>query len=540
MSAKRNIPVFLFFFITVFLVYLPAQDAKFINDTFYYLYEIDTTGWKGILHSYHMIFIWYLPSLAYCILFKLFGLHWLGWHIAFCALHSLNALLLFRMLKKIFRQQPSFISYTASLLFLISPFQTEVVAWGGALHYLMIVTFLLAGMLALIAYFENGKVKHIVYYHVLFICSLSCFEHAFLFPFVYGLWVLCILPDFEGASRKKTVKVFIIKFLSINILSLVGYFLLTKIIFGTWIAHYGASMHTHFSLMSMYECFINYNLKFLFYYRDLHDVFKKSYTLYSFHSSMLIAFPVILLILAVWFYKKAGSGNNKILVLFVLSYVWMLVPVLNLDQSFNFEIQSDRYGYIASVFFYPLLMLVGYLLLHRILFYIFCAFQLTVSIVLLIHSVHLWHRAGDISMSLIRNYPLQPSQKAYLVNLPDNYDGAYMFRNGFNEGLSVVHHKDYKNSAATIAWVNIFTKGNESVVEKLNDSTYYVKCIHDGKWYYYLGHGAIDYQNENYRVDFDEWNTAYTWTLTSMPADTSYVLQCYGEQWKIADTLRSH
>jgi len=94
-SQKQGRIVFLVYFPAYVIAILPVGNAKFINDTFYYLYEIQTYGWRGIANSYHMIFLWQLPSLCYFLLYKIFGMHWLGWHIVFSALHALNAVLLF-------------------------------------------------------------------------------------------------------------------------------------------------------------------------------------------------------------------------------------------------------------------------------------------------------------------------------------------------------------------------------------------------------------------------------------------------------------
>ncbi|MDB5227474.1 MAG: hypothetical protein JWN78_1667 [Bacteroidota bacterium] len=538
-KAKKLFLLFIFYFLVVFVFYFPAQNAKFVNDTFYYLYEIETTGWKGILWSYHMIFLWYLPSLAYCILYKLFGLHWLGWHIVFCVIHSMNALLLFILLNSIFSRGIVQVSLLASFLFLMSPFQTEVVAWGAALHYLLILLFLLSGFLVLLKYFETLKIKYLVYYHLLFACSLSCFEQAFFYPFAYGLFVLLIVPAVVNTRRMDALRIFLWRFFSLNILFIAAYFFLTKLVFGEWIAHYGATKHINISLKLLYSCFLNYNWKFLFFYRYLPFASRQFFERAAITNIAGIVFAILFFLMSCVFLKKKyyATSTGKILLFLFLCYFLMLLPVLNLDQSFVFEIQSDRYGYIASAFFYPLLAFIAYKIFNRSLYVLFATGEIIICATLLINSVHLWHRSGDVGFSLLKSYPLRSSQKAYILNLPDNYKGAYVFRNGFSEGLGLFHHNNYRTSVTPIAMVNIYTKQNETDTRKINDSTYCVRSTEIGKWYYFSGHGSCDYKKENYTVDFDEWNTTYTLTITKKPEDTTYVLQCYGDQWKIIDTL---
>lgn len=540
MNLKRHsLHLFILFYVIALILYYPAQNAKFVNDTFYYLYEIENFGWKGILNSYHMIFLWHIPSLAYCIIYKIFGLHWFGWHLVFCFLHSLNAYLLFILLKKIIKQETKYLSFIAALLFLISPFQTEVIAWGAALHYLLIVTFLLVCLIALIRFFETDKKKYLVCFHLSFLCSLSCFEQAFLFPFLFALFVMLIIPMVVDVNNKQITKLFFIRFFFLNMISIVGYFVLTKLVFGVWIAHYGSGTHATLNLKNMYETFLSYDFKFLLYYRYLPKQIHEYYNNATVHS-VIFAVSVLLLIMFVFlilYKKRYRTDNGKVLIFFSLSYISMLVPVLNLDTSFIFEIQSDRYGYIASLFYYPLFVIIAFRLFHKFIFIPLIFTEIVVCIMLLMNAVQLWQHSGDIAFSLLQSYPLQYSQKAFIINLPDNYKGVYMFRNGFVEGLALTHHKSQKYNAETLAWINIFSNENETSTEILKDSTYYVKCLKDGKWYYYKGKGADDYENENYKVDFDEWNTAYNLTIKNKPINTTYILQCNGDQWKIVDTI---
>jgi hypothetical protein len=241
------------------------------------------------------------------------------------------------------------------------------------------------------------------------------------------------------------------------------------------------------------------------------------------------------------FYKtKFYLKKEAKLILFLYSaFLFLLVPVLNLDRNFTFEIQSDRYGYAASMFFYAFLFITLYQFISKKVVYTIAIFSIALNCFLLIKSVSLWQKSGNLSLSLLKSYPLKSNQNAYLLNIPDNYAGVYTMRNGFGEGLSNVQNdKNFRYSSNDIiAWVNVFSNENETVVEKRDDATYFVRCLTNGKWYYFHGHGATDYETENYKVDFDEWNTAYNLTIKNKPKDTTYILQCYGDTWKIIDTL---
>ena len=111
-----------------------------------------------------------------------------------------------------------------------------------------------------------------------------------------------------------------------------------------------------------------------------------------------------------------------------------------------------------------------------------------------------------------------------------------MFRNGFPEGLNVVKGGWFKDDVHFIARVNILSADNETSVSKLSDSVYYVKCEQYGKWYYHVEpRKSISYPAD-YKIDFDEWNTAYTLTISDV-RDTVYLLKCHGAEWQMIDTL---
>jgi hypothetical protein len=526
---------FLLFFLVTFIIYLPAGDGKFVNDTFYYLNEIEQTGAKGMLGSYNMIFLWHVPSFSYYLIYKLFGLHWLGWHIIFAGFHSLNAVLLIRVVKKLLPEMDYGILWLAGALFLLSPFQTEVVAWGATFHYLLIVTFLLTGALSLLNYLKSPSNLQLLYYHLSFACALSCFEQAFLYPAVFAL---IAISSVSHPFERTFLRNLFLKFMVPNALMIALYFIGTKWVYGVWVAHYGAEKHVVLDWNMMYECLLNYLTKFMVFFRYLPDGLKALYHQPLLHDIIRWAFPVLVILLSAIIVRSQNMTlqNKKIIGMLAASFFLMLLPVLNLDQSFTFEIQSDRYGYIASMFFYPLMVLLLFHFLNRKISLGISMIFLAISVILLIPAIGYWGKSGAIGMKLIRDYPLKQGQQAFLLNLPDNYRGAYMFRNAFPEGLNVVKGAQFKEDIHFIARVNILSADNETSVSMLSDSVYYVKCEEYGKWYYHVEPRKSTRIHADYKVDFDEWNTAYTLTIRDV-RDSIYLLKCHGDEWQMIDTL---
>lgn len=540
MNKRNSFFIFLLFYIVLFVLYFPSQNGiLYVNDAMLNMYEFENTGWKGILHSYNMIFLWYVPSVFYFICYKLFGTNWLGWHAVLCLFHTVNAVLFVSLLSKITCAIPRIIIVLAAFLFLISPFQTEVVAWSALFHYSLSVTFLLLGLLVQLQYFKTKEIKFIGLFHLFYLFSLFCFEQAFLFPFVYLSFAVLIIPMIYEISWKQSLWKQLKFFFIGNVLCIILYFILTKLNFGVWVAHYGAEAHAKIPIKNMYENLLNYHWKFLFYYRYIPEPIRKYYNYNLIHKTITIAFPIFVSLIfyvlyKIKYYKKTSF---RILLFLYVSFMFLLVPVLNLDSSFTFEIQSDRYGYSASLFFYAFLLFTLFELFGDKIVYAFSFITIILCIGLLNNAVGLWHQSGNLSLALIKSYPLQPTQKSFVLNMPDNFAGVYTMRNGFNEGVSIVHQDNFKKASKPIAWVNVFSTENETSTEIINDSTYYVKCLRYGKWYYYNGAGATDYETDSIKVDFDEWNFAYTLTIKQRPKDSLFILQCYGDKWKIIDTV---
>jgi len=210
-----------------------------------------------------------------------------------------------------------------------------------------------------------------------------------LYPFVYLLFVG---GSFHLLFQKHEVnfkRVFAEVFISQLLLHLL-YFIMTKITYGVWVAHYGADTHVHIDIKSVYENFIDYFLKFTVSYRYIPEPIRRYYNYETIHLFFLVAFGVFF-VLTPFLIKKYFSADSSKIIFFLLgSYVLMLLPVLNLDLSYTFEIQSDRYGYIASLFFYAIVIVIAERFLHRKLFMAFSGIHVVLSAVLLYGAVSLW------------------------------------------------------------------------------------------------------------------------------------------------------
>ncbi|MBX7224874.1 MAG: hypothetical protein K1X55_02465 [Chitinophagales bacterium] len=529
--TQRKISLFLLLFVAVFIAFAYGQHGKFTNDILGGLYDIQQLGIKSIYSStIGNCYFYQVPLILLYSTNKVFGTNWLGWHLVWSLLHAANAFVFYLLLKRLMGNAFRPIATLFPVFFfLLSPFQTENVIWGATIHYLIMQLIFLLCLNCILSYYKQRERKFLVYFILLYTASLFCYEQAFVLPVLFGVFYFLFVFD----RNNQPLKEFITKFLGANLLLLTLYFVLNRILYGSFITHYGADVHFKFDVLQIITTFKNYFLKFFFFHRydpwSIKQLFVTLDARYITHVFSLIVFVGG----SIFCWMKRADIIWRIVLFCLIAYCVMLAPVLNLDNSFTFEIQSDRYGYLPSLFFY-----FGWgLLLMKIMdgqFYIASSLYLTLCIFLLIPTVNKWHEAGILTRELINNYPCSPEEEVYILNLPDNHRGAYVFRNCFAEGLSLFKNQHYdRKKIHFIAMVNTTSLKDETEVWRLKDvpsRAYHVGNRFGNKWFYVSGAGAQDYENEHYTFDVDQWNTAYEVNFKNI-SDTTKVLKVKGTEW---------
>jgi hypothetical protein len=136
---------------------------------------------------------------------------------------------------------------------------------------------------------------------------------------------------------------------------------------------------------------------------------------------------------------------------------------------------------------------------------------------------------------LYHSYMPYIDKSPYILNLPYNYKGFYIYRDHWRI-ISYFEFRQKKKMkyhyVASMPFMNI----TDSIqVQKLNDTTLYLSLKAPGSWFMKGTLGAEDYENENLKVDFSDDNLFATVTLKRYDS-TSPILYCTGEkgfvQWK--------
>ena len=157
----------IFIVLAVFIAYWPAIGGGFIWDDDAYvtrnpLLTAPDGLWRIWFSAYHQSQYFPLVFTTLRLEYHLWGLHPLGYHIVNVLLHSLNALLAWRVLRRL--ALPG--AWLAAAIFALHPVQVETVAWITELKNTESTFFYL---LALLAWMQFAETK-----------SWRCYALAFL------------------------------------------------------------------------------------------------------------------------------------------------------------------------------------------------------------------------------------------------------------------------------------------------------------------------------------------------------------------------
>lgn len=474
----------LFFFICISVAYLPAYHSKFTSDFLSWVSAYDKTGIKGLPDNFNDPSLKYTYHVLMFGIYRLFGFNPLGWYIIFNMMHAFNGYLLYVMLRKLLKHlslASPYIPVLSSLFFLFSPYQTETVVWAAAIHFLFVASMILIAMISLMRYMESeGKKIFLWGIFIPFAFGLFATEAIFILPVLLGALgiLLWIKGDLSFPLRKILLTVVMPAALMLS-----GFILLTYLKFGNPVGHYGTEKHLNIDLSLIGVNYLKYILKFLFLFRyiplDTGSVIHYIET--GFQGTFIIVILGLLAGSALVMIKKISRKTSLLCGLFFF-FLIALIPVINLETPFLRDMQADRYGYIPSLFYYPLFISMVMLLPRTARKTVIILFAM-LNLICLADAIRKWQFAGRLMKNLVDTFPYQAKGKVYILNMVDNYCGAYCFRHGFKESLQ------YRYGAGTdsiiiVATYNMYSVADSvKVAPKQNDSFEVVSCDW-GRWFW--------------------------------------------------------
>jgi hypothetical protein len=411
-SLKKPVIVFIGLAATGFFVFSSILDNSFLSDDYDSLYRICIE--KRVIVKE---FLRPMIDISFYVNYLISGLDSRSYYIFNLIVHILNAFLLYKFsLKYIFfeQQRQEIFAIGTAVLFLIYPFHNEGIVWLTGRLSSMACFFALLSLNTWMS--RMNQWAKVVLGILFYFTGLLAYESILLLPLIFA-----ILEWGKARSVKSTLG----KLAFCAMLTGV-YLVLRYNISGTIYGGYGERMVEAGQEQHLVKVAKTFGRTFL-------PPYENSEALKVIFAAVMIFF----ILLHYQLIRRLASGRTFLLQYFKILLVFlaaMLIPVLFGISTRTSE--GDRLLYFPSVFLCMIISSLILALLNKRI-YQWAAFLLIGIYFLSFLSFNnkQWNKASDASVQIMSAVKNSNGRFVYFINLPDELDGAFVFRNGFWKSL---------------------------------------------------------------------------------------------------------
>ncbi|HRK80337.1 MAG TPA: hypothetical protein PLZ12_02785 [Saprospiraceae bacterium] len=536
---RRLMPEVFILGLLIHIAYFSTWNAGFVTDFTGLQWRLEGAAWHEFLHCFGFPALQQFLHLILYVFYNAFKANGLPWYLLFTTLHIANTVLLKQLIGSVAGRlnlsSPEWAAWAAALLFALSPYQTEVLVWRVCLNFLLSGFFVLTSLLFALRWFDSGERRHWWGAQLVLVAALFTFELGLVIPALSTL-LLWLLPGEKGSFFKRFGALAGVQWAVVGM-----YFLLNKMVLGAWVGHYGEAVHLRFVPAELAANFWRYTAKLALFGRYLglpekqavFGVLDKPVWFWSL--SVLLAGALV----ASWLLRDRLSARLRLTVFFFTAFGLALAPIINLYFNNLMRIDGDRYVYLASMFFWAFAA-TALFSLPRKWAVVISASILLISVRLLFKTNQRWVESTRIYYALLDNYRWQNEPHVFLLNLPDNYQGAPMFRDhsmknrALADPLYYLAKKKPAGQVYEVAQYNLASPNDGVQVQQDTAGLLSVQFLQTGNWWWRGGIGALPYEKQGYR--FEPGDGKYTLHLDSIPAGSVFLIQ-KGSSWEEVDVL---
>lgn len=417
-SLRKNLLVFVALAIVALLIYHPILDNEFLSDDYDSLYRICIE--KQILFRE---FLRPLIDVSFYLNYRISGLNSWSYYAFNLGVHVTNAFLLYRLalsysLFDISRQQV--FALMSTFLFLVYPFHNEGIVWLTGRLSSMACFFALAVL--------NIWLSPLKFNFKLLLCLFLYFVGLLAYESILLLPVIIVILSLRNRSSAKQILQNLFWATAVICFSLLIRFLISGAVYGV----YGERMVT--------PTWSHYLVKSL-------KTLGRSFLPPSENSRVMEICFTVVTVFIIWIHFKMIKKYRpqkelifKYLKIAGCFFIAMMLPMLFGISTRTSE--GDRLLYFPSVFICMMLSFLVITIAKRKVFQWIC-FSIIFSyfIYFLMLSNKQWEKASGATSHILQTVTASNGKFVYLINIPDEVEGAYVFRNGFKKCL-VLHHID--------------------------------------------------------------------------------------------------
>ena len=217
----------------------------------------------------------------------------------------------------------------------------------------------------------------------------------------------------------------------------------------------------------------------------------------------LFSFWGIIFLFCLRFYLKTPHLFKPFFTLCVVSF-FLLMPVINMYFMVIHLNENNRLGYFFSSMIFPILVIALFRLNKfiyipiLILFIVFNLFYTT-------KQAKDARIAGHIFTHCIKTFPAITNKKTYLINLPNNYKGYYLFRSlwRIESALFFFNHKKY--NFIEIASINMLHETDTIYYQFEGDTILYMNHQIPSVYFMKDAFGAYSRKEPTFTLETEPW-----------------------------------
>ncbi len=429
------------FYILLFILFGFVQDAGYVTDYLGWQERVLNGGFQGALHTYdypaqlqgYALLMWFIEHLRSIS-------SWLV-HAFTITLYAGAALLIKTLVQLVLFDHGSknyaWAGWVAAGLFALSPANTEIVIWRVCPHYLVSILVWLSSLLLIRSYLQSDKISWL--YLALFIQVIGLFslELAYALPIAILGFTSYYVFFLSLGTWKKAIGV------TLGSIALVAFHLiLTKLVQGSWIGHYGAEVATSQPLTEIIAAPWRWMMRSGFHYRFWARAWKKGLTAHLGNPIVSVAlYSIVALALSIaikrWSslrktYQSPPTRTALLLWLFMAGAGTAAISQMYFYDFF--PVENDRLGTLAVVFIAAFIATISALLPKKMGITLGIV-AITISAIIQFRTIDSWRESQRILTSLTASYSSiiddatkksGAPERAYLLGYARSYKGVQM------------------------------------------------------------------------------------------------------------------
>ena len=433
---RKDLIAFLSLLALSLLCYAAILPTYFLSDDFSLIGRVATEGMLSTWGKSHGGFLRPVTGLSYLIDFHLWHFNQFGFHLTNVLFHAINAFFVFLLFRRLYQlflmREGGTLAFLTACLFLVLPSHTESVSWISGRTDVLATTFGLAATVSFV-HLLSGRSTLLMYLSILCVAlALLAKECAVVVPIV---WIILFLAYIVLSRRRPAPHAPLA--IAGALVCLAAYFTLRRFAIGHFIGGYGTQKHL--SLLNAGTL----NNVYIFAVRTFLPamtvrIFKIVTSKPAFLISGFITGAVVctLLVQRIHLHSKRWIEVATLALSLILCAGVSLVPVLSMWFSL-FDTQSERFFYLPSVFTSGLAVLVASIVARSRR-----GTVILMTVLIVLETVALqwvnrrWIAASRLTERIAGEVAEMNPRDVFILNVPDNIGGAYVFRNGLTEAAT--------------------------------------------------------------------------------------------------------